>query len=190
MEVYLIRHTTPLIEKGVCYGQSDISLAESFHAEMGKLINHVPELFDVVYSSPLHRCHKLAQFIHAEELFITDKRLLEMNFGDWEMKKWDEINQETLNEWMKDFVNMRVPCGESFIDLNNRVNEFIDELTKKNHKKAAIITHAGVIRCFVARVLEMPLKNAFKIPYDYSSITKIHLNGDNCFSKVEYFNKV
>jgi alpha-ribazole phosphatase len=190
MEVYLIRHTTPQIEKGICYGQSNIPLTESFHSETHKLKTHLPELFDVVYSSPMSRCTKLAQFIHAKELFIPDKRLLEMNFGDWEMKKWDDLNQEVLNEWMKDFVSVRVPNGENFIDLNKRVNEFIDELIQTNYKKIAIATHAGVIRCFVARVLEIPLNNAFKIPVDYSGITKIQLNVENCFSKVEYLNRI
>ena len=26
MEIYLIRHTSPLVEKGVCYGQADLAL--------------------------------------------------------------------------------------------------------------------------------------------------------------------
>jgi len=190
MEIYLIRHTTPQIEKGICYGQSDIPLTEIFHNERQKLLQQLPDKFDTVYSSPLSRCVKLAELINSGQKFTHDIRLMEMNFGNWEMKKWDEINQEALNEWMKDFVNVPIPNGENFIDLNNRVNEFIDELIKKDYKKVAIVTHAGVIRCFIARVLEIPLTNAFKIPCDHSSITKIHLNGDNCFSKVEYLNRV
>jgi len=190
MEIYLIRHTTPQIEKGVCYGQSDIPLADSFHSEMNQLINHLPDSFDMVYSSRSSRCTKLAKFIPAKELFKTDSRLLEMDFGDWEMKKWDEINESELNNWMKDFVDVRATNGENFIDLNQRVNKFIDDLKRYNYQKVAIVTHAGVIRCFVARVLEMSLKNAFKIPVDYSSVTKIHLNEDNCFSKLEYLNRI
>jgi len=191
MEVYLIRHTTPHSDfsKGNCYGQSDIPLAETFYTEIDKLLTHLPESFDVVYSSPRNRCYKLAQFINAKQLIITDKRLLEMNFGDWEMQKWDEINQESLNEWMKDFVNVQVPNGENFIDLNNRVNHFIDELTKKNYERVAIVTHAGVIRSCIIRVLEIPLRNAFKIPVDYSSITKIDFGADNCSDSLKILNK-
>ncbi len=190
MEIYLIRHTTPQIEKGICYGQSDIPLTESFHTELHQLKTHLPELFDVVYSSPMSRCTKLAQFIQAKELFIPDRRLLEMNFGDWEMKNWDEINQDVLNEWMKDFVNVRVPKGENFIDLNERVTEFIDELLKTNYKKVAIVTHAGVIRCVVAKIVGMQLTNAFKISVDYSSVTKIHGNYDSCYNKLDYLNRM
>lgn len=188
MEVYLIRHTTPKIEKGVCYGQSDIPLAETFSLEASKILTLLPESFDSVYSSPMTRCHKLAQIISAKQEIITDKRLLEMNFGNWEMKKWDQINEQELNSWMKDFVNVIVPGGENFVRLNTRVNSFIDYLLRNKYKNVGIVTHAGVIRCIVARVLEISLKNAFKIPSDYSGITKINLNEDNCFCKIEYLN--
>ncbi len=189
MEVYLIRHTTPQIEKGICYGQSDIPLAETFHNDIKKVLQHLPDRVDAVYSSPLSRCVKLAELIKSNQKITIDKRLMEINFGDWEMKKWDEINQEVLNEWMKDFVNVHAPSGENFIDLNNRVKQFIDELTKKNHKRIAIVTHAGVIRSFIIRILESPLKNAFKIPVDYSSITKIDIGADNGFNSLKILNK-
>lgn len=181
MEVYLIRHTTPQIEKGICYGQSDIPLSELFTNESEKLLRNLPDDIDIAYSSPLSRCYKLAELIKTKESIVPDKRLLELNFGDWEMKKWDEIEQQELNKWMQDFANIQVPNGESFIDLNNRVNNFIDELVKKNHKRVAIVTHAGVIRSFIIKILEIPLKNAFKIPVDYSSVTKIDIGSDNWF---------
>lgn len=189
MEIYLIRHTTPLIEKGVCYGQSDIPLAESFQTELSKLTSHLPEIFDMVYSSTMHRCDKLAPFIFTKEPFKTDKRLLEMNFGNWEMKKWADISQEPLNEWMNDFVQVRVPNGENFIDLYNRVNQFMDELIQTNYEKVAIITHAGVIRSVLCQILEIPLRNAFKIPIDYGSITKININPKSCYQSIGYINK-
>jgi alpha-ribazole phosphatase len=190
MEIYLIRHTTPKIGKGICYGQSDIPLEETFDAEKNALLAGLPEQLDAVYSSPLSRCYQLAELIQGTQRITSDKRLLEMNFGDWEMKKWDLINEEELNPWMKDFVEVRVPGGENFVDLQKRVHDFTIELIEKKLEKVAIVTHAGVIRCFVTFVVEMPLKNAFKISIDYASITKIHLHDDSCFQKLEYLNRV
>ena len=189
MEIYLIRHTVPQIEKGICYGQSDISLAETFRVDTQNILNHLPVRVDAVYSSPLSRCVKLAELINSGQKFTHDKRLMEMNFGNWEMKKWDEINQEALNEWMQDFVNVRVPSGENFIDMNNRVNEFIDELLKGDFKKVALVTHAGVIRSVLCQILEIPLRNAFKIPIDYGSITKINIEKKSCYQSIEYINQ-
>ena len=175
MEVYLIRHTTPLIEKGICYGQSDIALAESFRSEASQLLQQIPEEIDAVYSSSSSRCYKLARLVKSDQLII-DNRLLELNFGDWEMKNWDEINKEDLDKWMKDFVNVRVSNGENFIDLSNRVNNFIDDLTLRNYKKVVIVSHAGVIRSFMSKVYEKPLEKAFEIKVEYSSIIKITIN--------------
>lgn len=189
MEIYLIRHTTPKVEKGICYGQSDIPLADSFNNEVQKLQEHLAVDFDFIYSSPLSRCQKLANNIAPGQTICIDSRLAELNFGDWELKNWDNINQAELNNWMQDFVNIKVPNGENFIELYARVNQFADELFKIDKQKVAVITHAGVIRCFVAKVLEIPLKNAFKVPVDYSSVTKLTISGDGCYSNIGYLNK-
>lgn len=190
MEIYLIRHTTPKIEKGICYGQTDTPLENAFPDEAKKVLEHLPESFDRIYSSPLSRCYKLAQLIMPAQSIVIDNRLLEMNFGDWEMKKWDEINQEELHQWTQNFVNLPVPKGESFIQLNKRVNLFMDELAKPNFKNIAIVTHAGVIRSFVISVLGMPLGNAFRISIDYGSITKINIGSDGSYNKVDFINKL
>jgi len=183
MEVYLIRHTKPQIGKGICYGQTNIPLMKSFHKEAKVVATTLPKNIDIVFSSPLSRCMQLAKYIPAKN-FISDKRLLEMNFGDWEMEKWDAIDQTILSVWMKYFVTMRVPNGENFIDLYNRVNSFFNELTLRNYKKVAIVTHAGVIRCLVAKLLELPYSESFTISVEYSSVKKLLLNADGTLNKV------
>ena len=139
MEVYLIRHTKPKIEKGICYGQSDVPLAESFEKEAEALMKHLPDKFNVIYSSPLARCDKLATYIaNSHQLMAnslkTDERLMEMNFGDWELKNWDAIDQSQLNNWMQDFVSVKVPNGENFEELYSRVNSFVEELLKQQYE--------------------------------------------------------
>jgi alpha-ribazole phosphatase len=189
MEIYLIRHTTPLLEKGVCYGQSDIPLASTWETEMKKLMETLPSQLDAVYTSPASRCSRLAQLLNSKTTLKTDERLKEMNFGEWELKKWDELEQTALQAWMEDFVNTRVPKGENFTDLHLRVQQFIDQLLAEKHSHIAIVTHAGVIRSFVAHILEIPLQLAFRIRVDYSSITKIHLQKDHRMHVIDYLNR-
>src|SRR4028118_1276170 len=83
MEIYLIRHTTPLIEKGICYGQSDIPLADSFESEWEIIRQQLPKEMDCIYTSPLKRCWQLARKLeqHYQVPLFTDKRLMEMHFG-------------------------------------------------------------------------------------------------------------
>ena len=69
--------------------------------------------YDIVYSSPAKRCIALSEALNFGEI-IEDKRLLEIDFGDWEGLEWDEIDKNLLNHWMEDFVNVAPTNGESF----------------------------------------------------------------------------
>src|SRR5690606_11377050 len=132
MQIYLIRHTTPAIEKGICYGQSDIAIKETLFEEELKIIrSKIPAIFDHVYSSPLQRCIKLAEKLSTN--VQADARLKEMNFGDWEMQKWNEIDKEPLNSWMNDYVSQTVPGGENYNQLYERSAHFLDDLLKEEH---------------------------------------------------------
>lgn len=174
MEVYLIRHTTPKIEKGICYGQSDIPLAPSFELEAQKIIQE--NLLDsdfVVYSSLLQRCRLLAQKLFPTAKILYDNRLKELDFGVWELQAWNEINPSELQIWMDDFVNIRCPEGESYTDLNLRVIDFKQSLKINTPTKIAIISHAGVIRAFLAQHNNIALKDSFQYKVGYGVVTVI-----------------
>lgn len=176
MEVYLIRHTTPDIDKGICYGQADLPLASSFKEELQEIRNQNPEVINssIVYSSPLVRCKRLAEELHATKTHY-DSRLKELNFGDWELKPWDDIDQTELKPWMDDFVNYPCPNGESFIDLYERVLSFKNDLIKTDLEKVIIVTHAGVIRSFLSYVNKTPLEDAFDYKVAYGEVMKLNL---------------
>src|SRR6478736_3062578 len=104
MEVYLVRHTETVCEKGICYGQSDVGIREPYDTVFESILSQLPQ-DAILYSSPLQRCAILAKHIQNNskiDSIIEDTRLMEMNFGDWELKSWDVIPQEVLNPWMED----------------------------------------------------------------------------------------
>lgn len=172
MEVYLVRHTKVAVEKGICYGQSDVELADSFREEFQEIKNKLPSDFEQVFSSPLSRCRQLAETFSSDIIF--DDRLKEMNFGDWELKAWNDIPTEEIQPWYNDFVTTKAPNGDSFESLYLRCAHFFDELRTKNYKKVLIITHGGFIRSTWSYLLEIPLKNTFKISLDFGEI--LHFN--------------
>jgi alpha-ribazole phosphatase len=190
MEIYLIRHTAPHpgFSSGICYGQSDIPLAESFLSDTATLLAQLPIDADAVYSSPLSRCVSLAQVILSRSTPIFDERLKEMNFGEWEMKRWDNISPNLINDWSGNLAHFKIPGGESLADLDARVGKFMEELTAQPHEKVVIITHAGVVRVIVGRILEMPLKNLFRLSCDFGSVTKLQHKAHEGVAKLECFN--
>ena len=175
MEIYLIRHTKVNIEKGVCYGQKDVELAESYPEELQAVKENLKDIeFDAIYTSPLSRAKKLANDIYPEQV-LEDKRLMELNFGDWEGKVWDEIKDPFLEVWMEDFVNKKCSNGESFVMLRDRVLEFWNELKSKDLKRVAVFAHGGVIRTIQAIEKNIKLEDSFNEPTpDFGEIVIIN----------------
>jgi alpha-ribazole phosphatase len=169
MEIYVIRHTPVATGKDTCYGQSNVPLANTFLHDTEQFKNQLPTDFDTIYCSPLQRCKDLAEALKLNNVKFDDA-LMEMNFGDWENKKWNDINQNDLNNWMNDFVSIKTPNGENLLELFDRVKLFMDNLRKQQHKKILLIIHAGVIRCLWAYLLNIPLQNIFKIPVGHNEI--------------------
>jgi alpha-ribazole phosphatase len=177
MEIYLVRHTETICEKGVCYGQSDIGLAEPFDAVFKNIISQLPQEA-IIFSSPLQRCVILAEYIQniiKTISFKKEDRLMEMNFGDWEMKNWNDIPHEQLNPWMEDFVNIAALNGESFVELHERVGSFLAEIPKEINTPIIIVAHAGIIRSILCHHTFLPLKDAFNNKVDFGDVIKIAL---------------
>lgn len=177
MEVYLIRHTSPLVAKGICYGQADIPLDEAlFDTEFEAVAARVPENLDHYYTSPLKRCARMADRLSA--VSSVDSKLMEMNFGEWELQSWSAIDPVTLNPWMADFVNQHVPNGESYLQLHQRTEQFIADLLATEYIRVAVVTHAGNIRSFISWVLDLPLENSFRIGLNYGAVVKVQIYPD------------
>ncbi|MBJ6367103.1 alpha-ribazole phosphatase [Snuella sedimenti] len=173
MEIYLVRHTTPCIEKGICYGQSDLDLDNDYYKEFENITQQIPQnkLYNVI-SSPLKRCSLLAYHLSSFPEF--DNRLKELHFGDWELKAWHNIAEEELNPWMQDFVNVSPPNGESYLELASRVSAFFEDLKQiQTAKDIIIVTHAGVIRAYLSKFLGIELEQSFKIKMDYGAVFQL-----------------
>jgi alpha-ribazole phosphatase len=179
MEIYLVRHTPPKVEAGICYGQTDLPVDDNFQSDVEKIKKEIPITIGVIYSSPLIRCKILAEEL-SKAFNISgidiDDRLKELNFGKWEMKKWETIDQNEFREWESDLLNYKIPEGEKLIALQNRVNSFIDDLLKRKIEKVLISTHAGVIRCFFSKFKNISLTDTLRIPVEYSTVHIIQIN--------------
>jgi alpha-ribazole phosphatase len=179
MKVHFLRHTKPDIEAGICYGQSDIGLSKSFPDEQLSIKERLGSIsFDCIISSPLKRCVDLAQFLCPVNIEISiDDRLMEMNFGTWEMMNWQKISKsKEAQNWFNDYVNVRCPDGESFMDLYNRVKDFLTTLKKQNQfKQPLIVTHAGVIRSAYCFFGNTDLKESFNLNIGFGELKTFEL---------------
>lgn len=173
MEIYLIRHTTPKIEKGICYGQTDLDITETFASELASIQPYLPQHIENVYSSPLQRCHKLAKSLFPGHSIALHPDLMELNCGSWEMQPWDEIPKTEMQPWLDDFINTVVPGGESYAMMHERVIQQFTEIASLP-KPSVIVAHGGVLRSILAHITHTPLKESFDVfTCHYGSVVKI-----------------
>jgi len=175
MEVYMIRHTAVDVPFGVCYGQTDVPLKDSFEEEAAIVKENLKELsFDAYFTSPLSRCTKLANYCGFSDA-IYDERLKELNFGDWEMQEFNRIHDPRLTEWFADYLHVPTTNGESFEQLHARVAEFMEELKTKDYNRVAIFAHGGVLIAAQVYAGIVDAKDGFQNLTPYGGIIKLSL---------------
>ncbi len=181
-KIYLQRHTRPDIEQNICYGVSDIALHSEFlDKHLGEVLHRLEDIrVDRIYSSPLQRCNILANEIGMvmgiSEVTI-DNRTLELNFGDWELRTWDEIfESERGRAWFDDYVNLRTPNGEAFSDMVERAKSLLREL-KLIGGDVMVVTHSGFMRAMMVSEGVVTAEEAFSLKVEYGEL--IVLEYDN-----------
>ena len=179
MNIYAIRHTSVDIPPGICYGQTDVNVVDSFYEEQQKLAQEIRLInFDKIWSSPLLRCRKLAKSLFPEALIKYDLRLKELNFGDWEMLSWNEIYSRAEGKvWMDNYQTLPTQNGESYPEMLERVTAFVREIEKSDAKNIAVVAHAGVIRILKSVIEKIPISNLFEsFKPAYASVTILEIN--------------
>lgn len=180
MEVLLVRHTSVAVPRGVCYGWSDVPLADSFEQEAAVTKSAIERAgpIDAAFTSPLTRARTLATFCgfpHA----VIDARLKEMNMGDWEMQPFDSIKDKELQEWYDDYLHKPTKNGESFPMLFARVAGFLDWLRRQPYGRVAVFAHGGVLVCAGLYAGLFPPDGCFERLVPYGGIETVTLSADD-----------
>jgi probable phosphoglycerate mutase len=96
--------------------------------------------YDGVWSSDLPRAMETARLASLDA--VIDPRLRELDFGELEGARWEDI-PANLQAELVTFDGFRAPGGESVDELRERVRSFISDLAPGAH---LLVTHGGVIR--------------------------------------------
>ena len=162
MDLYVIRHTKPLVSSNICYGRLDVDLEDNFLEQGIKILESLPLPFDRVFTSPLSRCIRLADILKLP--YIIDPRVLELDFGEWEGLSWMEIGKNKIDTWAADPYNFTFPKGENFASLCSRVGAFLNDL---RDDKTLLISHAGVIKAIHYLVNKVDISDATILKTNY-----------------------
>lgn len=183
MLIYFIRHPKTEAPEGVCYGASDVLPAVG---ELDKVVASVHTKITITedatfISSPLSRCTLLASaFANGREI-KTDARIAELDFGTWEMKRWEAIPKEEMELWSADFVNNKAEGGESFSEVVARVRSFWNEVILSDETTKIVTTHSGVLRALLVIILEASPYKVFNTEIEYGDLIRVEVKGDDFY---------
>ena len=145
------RHARPDDILGRCIGRTDVAvdprrsrrLAHRIRAQARR--ENAPR---VIWTSPLRRCAAVGRWLARWGwTHRIDPRLLEVDFGRWDGRLWDDIGPQEVDAWCRDLGDHPPGGGESVVMLMARCASFIGE-----HPDAWIVGHAGWMNA-AARVL-------------------------------------
>lgn len=170
---YILRHgRTDWNERHMLQGDVDIPLNETGRQMACDAAEKYKDIeFDICYCSPLQRAQETARIFLAgrqpEIPIITDNRLREMGFGDYEgvegIRQKPECPVYLLFEEPEKYVAR--DGAESFESLYGRTGEFIEQILKPQiavGKKVLIVGH-GAMNCSIVNQFKgTPIKDFWK----------------------------
>lgn len=144
---YLIRHGPTHLKSMV--GWSDVPADLSDTAGITRLRTYLPDTGKVL-SSDLKRARDTADALNlGQHRLPDDSNLREINFGDWELKPFAEIDKTDHDRVFAFYDNpgeTSAPNGESWNGFCQRTDRAIDRLMSKYPEQPLIIVvHFGVI---------------------------------------------
>lgn len=161
-DLYLLRHgPTAASLAGAPLGQADWPVTDEGEAKWPALKNYLASLpLDLVVTSDLRRATKHAVDLRAEA--IIDPRLREQNFGRFEGRPWEKI--EEAEQFFLDPLNNAPPDGESFAQCSERTIAALQPLL---HRRCNLLLlgHAGPLRAILAFLLDLPLRRALDLQW-------------------------
>ena len=156
-QIYLLRHgETEWSKSGQHTGWTDIPLTKAGEAAAAALAGHLPANPALVLASPLSRAQETATLAGLTNI-VTDRDLLEWNYGEWEGKTTPEI-REALQDptWL--IWDHPIPGGEQLDDVRVRVQHVIDRCLPivQAGDDCVLAAHGHVLRILTATWLGLP----------------------------------
>jgi len=190
MKIILVRHGKTQANIDWKYSTDDTILAKDGLYILDKTKKLLEDYdIDEVYTSALIRSQETAKHLGYTN-FIIDKRINEMNFGDFRGQSIDEVRLKQklfFENERNNYFGIKYPNGESRNEVIRRTSEFLDEISQKDDKTILCISHGIAIRSALFWVLKY-LSNWNSFWIDNGSLTVFNVKDNK--KLIESVNKI
>ena len=133
--MYFVHGTTYDNAESKCTGWKQVELNDLGKEQAINLGKNTDYKFDILFTSDLIRAIDSANLAWPEMNKLTDKRLRECNYGEYDGEDKKLVIYEN-------YIRNPFPKGESLKDVENRMRNFIEYLKENyNGSKIGIVAH-------------------------------------------------
>lgn len=184
-QLVIWRHPKPVGAAGRCIGRTDLAVD---HRRAKRLAHRIraaarrhgwPRL---IVTSPLRRGRAVGRWLRRWGWrHEVDARLLEMDFGAWDGRPWEQLGPEQFAAWDLDFCGHAPGGGESVTQLRQRVETFLADLPASDapadDAPRLCVGHAGWINALAVRHIQSPSAREWPLPLRYGECLQVSLDG-------------
>jgi len=128
-----------------------------------------------VFVSPAKRARDLASRLTTR--MIVDDRLQELNFGDWEGRRWLDLGRDAIDAWHQGLPDSAPPNGETLTAMAARCASWLNSL-QPGESPIFAVTHAGPIRLIKSILNGEPLLTYFTNAIPFAEPIELRLPDD------------
>jgi probable phosphoglycerate mutase len=178
VRLYLVRHATHADFGRRLTGRAHgVTLSPTGEQEARAVARRLAaEALSEVQTSPRERARATAEAIGQAVCAPVQvaEALDEIDFGTWTGASFSELGGQDWDHWNTHRGTARCPNGESMAEAADRIGSHVDHLTRtRDGEGIALVTHADMIRGFVARVLGLSLDNLLRFEIGPASVSRI-----------------
>lgn len=165
MKIYLYRHGETAYNKAqLIQGRGiDSDLNDIGRTQATAFFNAYKDLsFERIFTSTLQRTQQTVAPFESLGIPVEYREELdEISWGDWEGKsasqKMSNEYLEMLEAWSNGYYNYSLGNGDTALDMQKRLQPFVDHLKNLNQKCILICSHGGTLGFLLPMLLGEPL---------------------------------
>ncbi len=146
-------------------------------AFLGPALDRIGKV-DRIIASPLLRAQQTAGAIasHLGLAIETDRRWIELDYGDYDGQPMSSIDAATWSTWRSD-PHFRPPRGETMAELEVRVQRALVDLAGSSEgTHVVVVSHVSPIKAAVAWALGVDIGVSWRTSLDRASMSTIRLH--------------
>lgn len=196
VRIYVIRHgETEPNTRMACVGRTDVPLNEKGKAQALELKEKLTVKADHIYVSPLQRAYTTIEpyiAMYPDIAVDTAQEITERDFGVWEdlnFKQIEEKDPVRFKQWQDNYIEYTIENGESLIDVQTRVDKFLDNMCPRHEGETVFIaTHLCTARHIIAKLLGLDAEKSRCFTLFNASCAVIDYDNNAKYGVLKYIN--